>query len=349
MSDALGSSDSPNVIGTISSDGIHDDSIEVCFCIREVRLFVCAQPASPQRSLQGNRIPLPRANTWAGEKKPARRGGAPFTKDPLRRVHDDKGKQRAWSPYPVPSACTPAPLPAPLPVVKTQPVVSETLPPPSGTINPAALLAPPASNPPPADPSAQAALSAIILALANPQQNPHLLSVLSAIDASSTATPNQDLVNLIGLMLSNAAASAPLLAAPSEPAPAPPAPAPQSAAAPAAPLTFLSAPTPPMSFWIHTPGDADEDGEGDGSDLPSDDMDVPLDSIPVASSDGEFDDTSAASGRLDPFGSPRPLARSTSHTPSAARPANGTWARRSTELLRPRPGSFRTRQLKCFV
>ena len=35
---------------------------------------------------------------------------------------------------------------------------------PSGTINPAALLAPPASNPPTADPSAQAALSAIILA-----------------------------------------------------------------------------------------------------------------------------------------------------------------------------------------
>ena len=55
MSDALGSSDSPNVVGTISSDGVHDDSIEVCFCIREVRLFACAPPASPQRSLQGNR------------------------------------------------------------------------------------------------------------------------------------------------------------------------------------------------------------------------------------------------------------------------------------------------------
>ena len=56
MSDALGSSDSPNVIGTISSDGIHDDSIEVCFCIRKVHLFACAPPASPQCSLQGNRV-----------------------------------------------------------------------------------------------------------------------------------------------------------------------------------------------------------------------------------------------------------------------------------------------------
>ncbi|KAH9911145.1 uncharacterized protein BXZ73DRAFT_108221 [Epithele typhae] len=171
MSDALRSPHPPTVFGTVSSGGIYDDALEVIFSIRE-----------------GNRLPLPPVYPVPDKRAPKRGAstGALFTNNPL---------QRHRSPYPPP----PHPPSAPLPVSHTyQP---EPVAPPAAA---------PAPEPvPPADTGTQAALSALVLALANPQHTQQIMSALSSIDSSAAASPNPELVHLLGAMLASAAAAVP--------------------------------------------------------------------------------------------------------------------------------------------
>ena len=60
-------------------------------------------------------------------------------------------------------------------------------------------------------------MSLLIAALANPQQNQEVLKALSIIDSSANATPNPDLVQLLGAIFTNAIAAPQSSSAPTIP------------------------------------------------------------------------------------------------------------------------------------
>ena len=186
--------------------------------------------------LQVNRAPISRASSWAGEKKPSKRSNTPlFTTNPLRWPNQQQSNSIERNPsagllsHPPSTSQSPAP-------------------PHSDAVPPQVLQLEPSSvtSQPTIDSARAAALQAVFVALAAPQQSQRLLSMLSSIDSSESAstTPNPDLVQMLGMMITSAASAASTTTSTAACSPLPVVPSSVGHTDPSTPFAFLSTPTP---------------------------------------------------------------------------------------------------------
>ncbi|EJF57837.1 hypothetical protein DICSQDRAFT_182967, partial [Dichomitus squalens LYAD-421 SS1] len=247
LSDALTNDNSPFILGTLCSDGIYPDSIEVIFSLK-----------------QFPRPPPSRANSSVPDRKPTKRThGALFTTDPLRWPAQEKLKASDHLTPPVIqdpllSGFNPSLLPTVLPPVKQDtPSQLSTLPNLTMSLPAVHPLEPPSVAPQSASQGIPAQV--LLAALAGSQENhQRLLSLIGSIDStSSNSEPSPELVQMIRALLSSAAPSV----APSATVPSPSVSVTHVSSSvhvdPYTPLTFLSA-TAPSSAATSFPAEASQ-------------------------------------------------------------------------------------------